>query len=351
MATIETYREMLKAIPDAEIKEKKAYAAELGISSCKAADLTREVLLRLRDIRKTKTAFDKTDIREFDKLEGYHNTAKYVFPYLEQESIEFVQFLFADTVSIIREKGSKTMMHVIETDFKGNWWKGRYSDLSISQQFIIARAETLFNYLHKEELKPKETSAELTEFVRKILEPFKETWMKMRMDWALGHYEMVQKMYPKYKSDISRIDKVLCDLYNSGHRSLHDKLDNAWCGGSRYTTRENGFLRFHHAKRFVAANAAEFMTEKTAWMSEVKKQLIADWSRCVAKLAKKCEEMDVDINAISITLEPSPTDAGFEVAFTDGKGREVFARLIWAAEYSDLVSPHLRYIVTSRKFK
>ena len=42
------------------------------------------------------------------------------------------------------------------------------------------------------------------------------------------------------------------------------------------------------------------------------------------------------------------TAKGFEVVIRDGKPRVIHARVIWAAEYSDIVEPHIRYIVTER---
>lgn len=45
---------------------------------------------------------------------------------------------------------------------------------------------------------------------------------------------------------------------------------------------------------------------------------------------------------------PTMTEKGFAAHITDGTTRVVHVRVIWAAEYSVLVTPHTRYIATQR---
>ena len=52
------------------------------------------------------------------------------------------------------------------------------------------------------------------------------------------------------------------------------------------------------------------------------------------------------------SLPASIRDAiGFETYIEDGQPRFIHARVIWAAEYSDFVQPHIRYLVTERTVK
>lgn len=50
------------------------------------------------------------------------------------------------------------------------------------------------------------------------------------------------------------------------------------------------------------------------------------------------------VNGIGVTQK------GFECIITDGQERNIYARMIWAAEYSMFVSPHTRYIITERNY-
>lgn len=43
------------------------------------------------------------------------------------------------------------------------------------------------------------------------------------------------------------------------------------------------------------------------------------------------------------------TELGIEVLLNDSKPRVLDVRVIWAAEYSELVAPHTRYIITERR--
>ena len=82
----------------------------------------------------------------------------------------------------------------------------------------------------------------------------------------------------------------------------------------------------------------------------MKEELEKSWEQGIVKLTKKCQGFGVDESKVS-TCAPEMTAKGFEVIIRDGKPRVIHARVIWAAEYSDIVEPHIRYIVTERTAK
>lgn len=85
----------------------------------------------------------------------------------------------------------------------------------------------------------------------------------------------------------------------------------------------------------------EYLAAKREWCEEY-------WASSIRKLTEKCSSMNINKEKLSVS-KPFATDKGFEVQLTDETDRVIYARLIWAAEYSDIVTPHFRYIVTERK--
>ena len=71
------------------------------------------------------------------------------------------------------------------------------------------------------------------------------------------------------------------------------------------------------------------------------------WNNGITILTNKCYKFGSDENKIRVDA-PQMTSKGFSAFITDGKSRIVDVRVIWAAEYSVLVTPHIRYIATQR---
>lgn len=84
------------------------------------------------------------------------------------------------------------------------------------------------------------------------------------------------------------------------------------------------------------------------YLADIEEDLRNYWQSSIKKLADKLTALKVDENNISVN-EPECTGRGFETLIKEGDIRVFDARLIWAAEGSELVTPHFRYIVTERK--
>lgn len=50
----------------------------------------------------------------------------------------------------------------------------------------------------------------------------------------------------------------------------------------------------------------------------------------------------------NLSVESFQVTERFVKTYHDGQERNIYARMIWAAEYSMFVSPHTRYIVTEK---
>lgn len=190
--------------------------------------------------------------------------------------------------------------------------------------------ERLTNVLDEMEVESRPSN--LIEPLNAAMVEFKSAWFERMMAWFGNYYDNIQKALPEAKSRYNRA------------RRIEDAM--SW----RYNW--NHYLRKITAA--VRASAAEIISDKAARMFKVeflswkRAEMEETWNGCVAKLASKCEKFGLDESAIKVS-KPQVTAKGFQCFLTDGTNRVIDARMIWAAEYSDIVSPHTRYIVTERR--
>jgi len=68
----------------------------------------------------------------------------------------------------------------------------------------------------------------------------------------------------------------------------------------------------------------------------------------IKNMVKKLAKHTINKAAMQIKF-PNAIGNGLEMIITDDRNREIYARLIWAAEYSEYVTEHLRFIITEKK--
>lgn len=165
-----------------------------------------------------------------------------------------------------------------------------------------------------------------------IMADFREAWIEKMMAWYGEHYDWVNERVEGARVRYDRVRGIMeryWVIYRD-HRSLYNRLEEIRMG----------------CAQILADDAAGM--EKSKYLAKMRRETVLKWSACVKKLALKCAKFDVDGTKVSAS-KPTVTEKGFECVLTDDKPRLIYARMIWAAEYSEFVSPHTRYIVTERK--
>lgn len=164
---------------------------------------------------------------------------------------------------------------------------------------------------------------------------FKPVWFARMNNWYSNHYDKVRNAYPKAKETYNRTRDIESKYFWSFEtRRRHWKA---------YATVEN---KKAAAAEIVMDDANRM--EKPEYMKMINEALERTWAAGIEKLTDKCKKFGVDETKVKAS-NPDVTEKGFEVILTDGTNRIVYARVIWAAEYSDIVTPHTRYIVTERR--
>ena len=185
--------------------------------------------------------------------------------------------------------------------------------------------------MEEDAARTEKENAPLEEALRNAMKDFREVWFARMADYYERHWDAINAILPEKRARFDKAKRILntyhVRLYN--HRRFRLFLEN------------------------VKSECAEIITDDAAlysrpeYLEKMKEHTEKVWEAGIKKLTTKCKSFGVDETKV-IAHRPEVTRKGFEVVLTDGKQRVIDARVIWAAEYSDFVSPHTRYIVTER---
>jgi hypothetical protein len=173
--------------------------------------------------------------------------------------------------------------------------------------------------------------------LRKSMEEFRIVWFDQMIAWHKEHFNFIKEQTPAMRSLRKRIEPIKWYFGTFRHRKNHSRIYDFLTNKEQYCSS-------------IIGDWANRFDQIDQYIEEVEKALEDSWNQGVVKLTKKCQDYGLEEDKI-ITDQPTMTDKGFEVVIRDGKPRLIYARVIWAAEDSDLVQPHIRYIVTERKIK
>ena len=173
--------------------------------------------------------------------------------------------------------------------------------------------------------------------LRSAMADFRVVWFDRMMTWFGNHFDIIKKRTPEMKERRARVRSLQYYFDTFRHRIPHYKVRN--------------FLeRTANVCNEIILDDANRYETREAYLAAMKEELEKSWERGIVNLTKKCQAFGVDESKVS-TCAPELTEKGFEVIIRDGQPRVIHARVIWAAEYSDIVQPHTRYIVTERAAK
>lgn len=164
---------------------------------------------------------------------------------------------------------------------------------------------------------------------------FRAVWFEKMRKWHESHFEYINK---ELQGAITRRNRA----YNI---IQYFDVTRAW--KYRFSS------RIYKAIDNIRKGASEIIMDDAAnmnhdeYMDKMHRETEMSWNNGITILTNKCHKFGLDENKIRVDA-PQMTSKGFSAFITDGKSRIVDVRVIWAAEYSVLVTPHIRYIATQR---
>lgn len=301
------YNDYLKINEYPTLAEKKILAERYSIVSKKAKEIERAILIAARDERKTRNTFDENDLRLFSNLEipeRYNNAVEYY----SQESVEFLCFL--------KEKYYEGLVKRKLTNKLSN---PRSWGISIADRYQINRYNNVVKYLNaidphtiKRVIEATSIEDEIKTILYSELKDFYKTYISSVMDWASKQFDKNLKAYRSFQELSNNCDDIT-------------KIK----GYKKYLKLKSFFIRFKTKDNFI---------------DDVRKTTENKYTATINDLAKRIRTKK--LNHKNITVKRVEDDPKlFEMLITDGE-ITMHARSIWCAEYSDIVTPHYRFIIT-----
>ena len=314
--------------------QKKELALKYGIESKKVKEIEHEILLQMRALRFEKKDFDNTDIRFYYKLDVPEKTK------LTGESTEFIMFLKNYFFKRMQERklDKKVSMAKIR-----DW---NYYMTSADRSLILdyLKCIDVLDSRDIDKIETKKSKEEVIEGIRLQLvsqtKEFYEQYLADAEAWATKTYdaapERLEYLTEKRQNFKIKMDEVEARL----------KAEKGW--GYLYDP-EYKELSGRVNKLSTSINELKMILNKTKidFIKENREDAENTFNRNIANLAEKLYEKEFDFSKIkvnSISKDPKL----FELEVTDGN-ITLYARSIWAAEYSDKMIPHFRFIITNKR--
>lgn len=175
----------------------------------------------------------------------------------------------------------------------------------------------------------------LAEKLSQLLQPFREEWLDTMMAQHQKFFDRIHEKLP----EAQKMHPIVCSKLDILYRKY----------GRQY--RSEQIKTFEASRdayaRILAAPPARFHTQEE-YMAYMKPELEKEFESHLHTLAARCRDFNLNVQNLKIH-NPTMAERGFDVVMTDGKARLIDARIIFAAENSELVTPHLRFIVTERQ--
>lgn len=206
-------------------------------------------------------------------------------------------------------------------------------------QYIAGMEAEIKQQQDEAERKNREFNSGLAALLRDLLGNFKQAWFD-RM------HAYFRKFYQNAPARLARMEQAMKDA-----RAAYDAMESGKHWNDEQSNRKNNAWNVFEKRRFEyntfkADDVFKYDTED-AYIEFVDVQLEKDFEACIVKLTDKCKRFGIDESNLK-AHGYNVTEKGFEAVLTDGKARRIYARMIWAAEYSQYMQPHTRYIVTER---
>jgi hypothetical protein len=296
-----------------DMKTKKALAEKYGIESKKVKEIQNCVLIALRNERKTRTTFDEVDFRYFVKFDIPETYAKAV-PFYKEESIDFLNYVMGHFWSRIVERKLDKKLSLVNTKGYG---------VCAADKYLMRRYLNITKYLEEtkpENVEKKRNDEEINNVIRNILlkdmVAFHDAYIAKVTKWANMQYPKIIEIKNETREQLDKLPK---DVKYNVWRPLKNKYDRAVALLTRFDTIE----------KYVEWN-----------VENAENQYMSDINSVVERIRKR--ELDYDnLKVINVYDDPK----FFEMTITDGK-QSLYARSIWAAEYSEKVTAHYRFIIS-----
>lgn len=301
-----------------KLTEKKALATKYNAAAVKAKDIYKAMAVEMKKVRAGKTEFTDDDCRWYSRLEV---PAREEVTALCDEPIAFVEMLRINAEARLK----KAHYGCIAWNHADRWLKTVNKALTEMKKTDVEKAE---------EKAKADFTAKLEVRLTEELADFKKNWLKRVKTGAATYYEGLPSKYEVAKANVKRererLDKMFEEKNIRGYYkwSYEDHL--------RKLEKEEGRIR---ATLRMFKTVDEFVNKALADAED-------KFKYNVSALAEKINSRGLDYTKLTVSNVKNDPKL-FEMLVTDGNIK-LYCRSILAAQWSEKVIAHFRFIMTER---
>lgn len=321
-----------KHVEDIALRARKEIGKKYGLDSGKTKEIQHAILLQMREERKTRKNYNDNDITYYYRLDVPEKTK------LDYESKEFVEYLKDYFWSVLVEKNLTKKLDMV----KSRDWNYY---MSYSSRDAILRYLRTVEWLDAHDPKTIQNKEDKENIIKAIeaelisqTKDFFEEFIERTKRWAARNYDYQERQEEKYFPLVEKCKEQLNEIgtYSWGDIETRNKVAAIKKELDAY-------------KSYLNKARAVTLYHKEEYISRCEKDAESTFKHNINVLANKIT--DKGLNSATIKVERIDEDPKyFELFITDGT-KSLYARSILAAEYSDKVATHFRFIITDRRQK
>ena len=333
---------------------KKTKAAKYKLDSKKTGDIQNAILEQMRLERHTRTVFEDDDCEWFFRLKGADSViTKTLYEVLDRENIKFVNFFFEfltkhaskPRFSAKPENGTMLDLYKKLSSLAPN---DRRYFASTSEIYSAKRYWMIEEYVKSHSEECIAAAAENDKIITTILDVLVEQMKDYRENYIVRVTDFFTK---KYKLFPSVLEDTVRQIANVETELL--KRKNELKG-------ESFSVRYHDVTARNLTKTIDKLRDKkerirsiirtyseAEYVDKEVTNAINQFDADVRELANRIKDKGFNIDTMTISrIHEDPKL--FEMHITDGT-KHMYARSIIAAEFSEKVRAHYRFIITDRK--
>lgn len=315
---------------------KKTLAAKYGINTKKAKEIELAILDQLREYRKRATEFDETDMKMFHR---YDSSIKKL---IVNEGTSFLLYMKDRYYERLEKRNLIKKLHLT----KGRDWNyhmtGADKNMIDSYLAIVAELENR----DVEKIATKRSEEELLDVIKlSLIEQTKE----FHDDFINDATKYAERIYDNAPNVVSSCEERLPELRKEREDVIERvRAERGWryYNDSEYLAIDK---RVNDCYKKLTNAKAILRKSKSTFVKEIIDAAEDTFNRNITTLASRIMNQDFDFDKLEVT-SISDDPKYFELQITDGKNN-LYARSIYAAEFSEKMVPHFRFIITNKRKK
>lgn len=308
--------------------EKKALAQKYNTQN-KAKDIKMAILTKLQELRKNKKEFDNDDLHDFYLM--FDNNSQ-MLEQLKHESIDFAIFLHDNLFDRLKKYKLESYAAVKQLN---------YYRLSIADKYKIKQYQAVDEYIKSEDPDTKAQKMKTDDMINVLnkkltveLEDFKVEFLK-RVDTSAA------RQYDNLPNEISKLEQALEKI----RHEYEEKKPSLKSWHERYRAEEP--IRKQESKISQKKSILKIYKTKQSFIDACHNDAEKTFRSNIDALTHRVYDKGFDVDNIKVSNVNTDPKI-FQLIIDDGK-KKLYCRSILAAEFSDKMIPHFRFIMTERK--